>query len=371
MITHLRATGRHLPYGSHSPTCHPTPIRVPPFSLIYTVLRWFTSFVSGRTQQVSFDGHLSPVKLVMAFRRVCSWTPALCHVHCWSRESVAQHGLHLHQYADDCQVYLSATVNDAPTSVDRFARCIEAFEACLSASRLRLNPDKTQVLWLGSRYQVDRITLRHVPVLSSSVQVDSARNLGVVIDSHLTMADHVTAVCRAAYYQLRQLRLITTSLTVDAAKTLVQSSITCHLDCCNALFSGITDTLLRRLQSVQNAAARLVTGTRRRDHITPVLRQLHWLPVRQRVHFKTADPGLQGDARFNCRLQRILSTRFSSHTPATIGQHRHVLCATDQHMVRRPEFRSRWTTALEQSAGQDSPARQRHWRISFQWHCGA
>ena len=135
-----------------------------------------------------------------------------------------------------------------PTSVDRFARCIEDSEAWLSASRLHLNPDKT----LGSRYQVDRITLRHVPVLCSSVQVvDSARDLGVAIDSHLTMADHVTAVCRAAYFQLRQLRLITRSLTVDAAKTLVQSFITCHLDYCNALFSGITDTLLRRLQSAE------------------------------------------------------------------------------------------------------------------------
>jgi len=136
---------------------------------------------------------------------------------------------------------------------------------------------------------VDRITVRHVPVLSSSVQVvDSARDLGVVIDSHLTMADHVTAVCRAAYFHLRQLRLITRSLSVDAAMTLVQSFISCHLDYCNSLFSGITDSLLGRLQSVQNAAARLVTGTRRCDHITPVLRQLHWLPVRQRVDFKLA-----------------------------------------------------------------------------------
>ena len=55
-----------------------------------------------------------------------------------------------------------------------------------------------------------------------------------------------------------------------------------------AVLFGISDGLLRRLQSVQNAAARLVTGARRCDHITPVLRQLHWLPVRQRVVFKTA-----------------------------------------------------------------------------------
>ena len=98
-------------------------------------------------------------------------------------------------------------------------------------------PTKTQVLWLqGSRYLVDRITVRHVLVLSSSVQVvDSARDLGVVIDSHLTMADHVTAVYRSAYFHLRQLRLVTRSLSVDAAMTLVQSFISCHLDYCNSV----------------------------------------------------------------------------------------------------------------------------------------
>jgi len=64
--------------------------------------------------------------------------------------------------------------------------------------------------------------------------------------------------------------------------------ISCRLDYCNALLYGIADGQLQRLQSVQNAAARLVTGTRRTDHITPVLQSLHWLPVRQRVTFKLA-----------------------------------------------------------------------------------
>jgi len=56
--------------------------------------------------------------------------------------------------------------------------------------------------------------------------------------------------------------------------------------CCNSLSSGVTDSLVQRLQAVQNTAARLVTGIRRCEHITPVLRQLHWLPVRQRIEFK-------------------------------------------------------------------------------------
>jgi len=89
-------------------------------------------------------------------------------------------------------------------------------------------------------------------------------------------------------YQLRQLRPVTGSLSADAAKTLVQAFISSRLDYSNALLDGITDGLMHRLQSVQNAAARLITGTPHHDHISPILRQLHWLPVRHRVTFKIA-----------------------------------------------------------------------------------
>jgi len=99
---------------------------------------------------------------------------------------------------------------------------------------------------------------------------------------------HVTAVCRPGYNHLRQLQPVVRSLSVNTTKTLVQVFISCRLDYCNSLLFGVGDGLLRRLQSVQNAAARLVTGARRCDRITPVLRQLHWLPVRQRVVFKIA-----------------------------------------------------------------------------------
>jgi len=68
----------------------------------------------------------------------------------------------------------------------------------------------------------------------------------------------------------------------------LQAFISCRLGYCNSMFYGITDGLMSRLQSVQNAAARLVSGARRYDHITPVLQELHWLPVRRRVDFKMA-----------------------------------------------------------------------------------
>ena len=70
--------------------------------------------------------------------------------------------------------------------------------------------------------------------------------------------------------------------------SLIQAFVSCRLDCCNSLLYGVSDDLMRKLQSIQNAAARLITGARRYDHIMHVLRQLQWLPVRRRVDFKIA-----------------------------------------------------------------------------------
>jgi len=87
---------------------------------------------------------------------------------------------------------------------------------------------------------------------------------------------------------LRQLRSVRRSLTTEASRALVQAFISCRLDYCNSLLAGVADVYLRQLQSVQNAAARLVSGAHRHDHITSVLIGLHWLPVRQRIIYKTA-----------------------------------------------------------------------------------
>ena len=150
----------------------------------------------------------------------------------------------------------------------------------------------------------------------------SARDLGIIINRELSLESHVTAVCRAGYNQLSQLRSVVHSLSVHATKTLVQAFISCRLDYCNSLFYGINDGLLRRLQSVQkqNATARLVTGAGRRDHITPVLRRLHWLPVRQRVVFTVAGlvQPVTGGSRACVPHRRLPSTVWRRPTPTPV-----------------------------------------------------
>ena len=107
---------------------------------------------------------------------------------------IESHGLcRLHQYADDCQVYLSAPATEAVTAVDRLSQCVADVSMWLSSSRL--NPSKTLVIWLGGKHQVTKVPVDSVPIISTTVStIESARALGVVLDSQLTMSAHVNSV---------------------------------------------------------------------------------------------------------------------------------------------------------------------------------
>ena len=132
---------------------------------------------------------------------------------------VAQHQLRLHMYADDSQVYVTTLAKDAAAAAARLSVAIADINDWTKASRLRLNPSKTQVMWLGTKRQLDKIIIKDILLLSTVVPVvDSARNLRVNIDSQLSMDMHVAAVSRSGYYQLRQLRPLTRSLSTAAAE---------------------------------------------------------------------------------------------------------------------------------------------------------
>jgi len=113
-------------------------------------------------------------------------------------------------------------------------------------------------------------------------------HLGMVLDGQLSMSQQVTAVCRSCFYQLCQLKSVKSSLTREALHSLIHAFVHCRLDYCNSALAGVAKVYLQKLQSVQNMAARMVSGVRRSEHITPVLEDLHWLPVSQRVIYKTA-----------------------------------------------------------------------------------
>ena len=116
----------------------------------------------------------------------------------------------------------------------------------------------------------------------------SARNTGILFDSNMSMEPLVTAVAKSAFYHLRNIPVsrIRKYISFHTAEILMHALVTSRLDLCHSLLYGIPQNVLKRLQSVQNTAARVVTLTGKREHITPILKGLHWLPGEQRVILK-------------------------------------------------------------------------------------
>ena len=112
------------------------------------------------------------------------------------------------------------------------------------------------------------------------------RDLGVLLDQELSLKRHINKVTSTCFYQLRRLKQIRRTIGPEITASLVSAFVTSRLDYCNAVLAGLPKSTLAPLQRVQNAAARLITGISIRDHVTPALQQLHWLPVPYRVTYK-------------------------------------------------------------------------------------
>ena len=171
-----------------------------------------------------------------------------------------------------------------PSLVARFASCIRDVKQWMCSNRLKLNCDKTELLSIASSNTFQSVgPMPPVVIGSSMVQLSNGtRNLGFYFDRQLDMKQHISNICRSCFFQLRQLRVIRRTLPKDVLKTLLH--VSSHLDYCNSLFYGLPKCHIGKLQTVQNAAARLFGGLRKYDYISPVLKNdLHWLPIKQRA----------------------------------------------------------------------------------------
>ena len=193
-----------------------------------------------------------------------------------------------HLYADDTQLYLSFNHNesDGNHAVDDMTHIIDNVRRWMRQSKLKLNDDKTEFLIL-SKNRATALDLN--PLIIGDCEInpsEQARNIGAIFDSHMSMCKHVAAVCKSAYFHLRCIRSIRHLLDENTTMTLVHAFVTSRLDNGNALLHKLPGYLLDDLQKVQNCAARLVVKASKYDHITGILKDLHWLPVRQRIQFK-------------------------------------------------------------------------------------
>ena len=254
-------------------------------------LDWIRSYLHDRKQSVCVEGVLSQyVPLNIGVPQGSVLGPLLFLIYMLPLKTIiGNYRIDRHGYADDTQLYCRLPLkNDAQRArnIQEMNDCLHAVRKWMSQNKLKLNDSKTECIALlphradcpdGIRVAIGDEIIKPSPVV---------KNLGATIDTNLSMDKQAAMVSRTAYYHLRRISKIRCHLDRSTCEKVVRSTVTCRLDYHNGLLTGATEKTTRRLQMVQNNAARLITGTRRRDHITPVLQELHWLPVRQRIAFK-------------------------------------------------------------------------------------
>ena len=210
---------------------------------------------------------------------------------CYTKELeliAEKHGVRIHFYADDTQVYAAYSVDNFSEIEKKLQACVSDIQAWLTTNFLQLNPAKTEVLILSPRgsNSVDSLNLftdSSTPTVVSS----TARNLGVYFDSKLSMDGHVLKVVNACKATLVNLWRIAGKLSRRLRTLLVCSLIHSKIDYCNSLMTGMTKKNVQELQKIQNAASRFIYGQRRWRGTTQLRKELHFLPVAERIMFKT------------------------------------------------------------------------------------
>ena len=140
---------------------------------------------------------------------------------------------------------------------------------------------------IASKADHSKLNIQSVRIGDENITpAKEARNIGFIFDSLMDCKAQVTQMCKSGWYQLRNIGRIRPYLDRKSTETLVHSFITSRLDSNNCLLLGLPDSLIHKLQVLQNAAARLIMKLPKHSHITATLQELHWLPVEQRIKFK-------------------------------------------------------------------------------------
>ena len=252
-------------------------------------LAWVDSYLRNRRQCIVIGDHRSQeAELTYGVPQGSVLGPLLFSAYVFPLgELIRGYGLQFHSYADDTQVYVSFNPRDPESikhAVEKVEQCLAHVRLWMAHNFLKLNEEKTEIVVISNHKQLSvpsiKIGEKHIGYVAK------ARNLGVYFDQTLNMENFVSNTCQVCYFHLQNIARIRKYLDTHTAKALVLALGCSRIDFCNAVLSGATGKIIQRLQRVQNAAARVVCLVSKSEHITPLLKGLHWLPVHMRIIYK-------------------------------------------------------------------------------------
>ena len=256
-----------------------------------TALKWFTSFMTGRTQKVKIrDSYSEQGDLIYGVAQGSVLGPALFNIYIRSlKKHVDPTKFSIFGFADDHQLIKSFLPVLQLKALDGdINQCFRLIEEWMTSYFLRLNASKTQFMIIIPPAMRRVIKIKGIFINGVCIRVvDCAKNLGVLLDNELTFKEQISKLVSSCFFAIRKLSKIKDFLSFEELRTAVSTFIFNNLDYCNSLYFGINADLLDKMQYVQNTAARLVKRKKRfQGSTTDFIRECHWLRIRERIVFK-------------------------------------------------------------------------------------
>ena len=260
------------------------------FGIHGTALDWFESYLSNRLQVVKVGEHFSEsTSLLFGVPQGSVLGPILFTLYTQPLVDILRkHDMMYHFYADDTQLYKAGSHEDLQNMMTSVEMCVSEIKQWMTGHKLKLNDDKTEIMIIN-RHTIPAQHLPSVTINGHPIKLASkVKNLGVILDSELSMAPHISGLCKSLNFQLRKIGNIRPFLPKEVTTKLITSLILSKIDYCNSLLVGLPQNKIRKIQMIQNNAARLIMKRKKTENITPILRELHWLPIEKRIIFKVA-----------------------------------------------------------------------------------
>ena len=246
------------------------------FGIEGIALKWLTSYLTERQQSVSIGSEKSlPKSLECGFAQgSVLGGPKYNMFTSPVEELINLHQLNSKCYADDTNVYQSFNILDGTAlPVGQIECCLDDVSRWMVKNRLKLNPDKTEVILFLPKNQMKRFPLESISIrvgpdiIQPVVQIKS---LGVILDSTMSMDQHVSSVTSNAWHQLRRISRVRSKITKSVAEMLVNALVTTKLDYCNSLLAQLPAKTVRKFQRLQNAAAKTYAKSENMIMLPPV-----------------------------------------------------------------------------------------------------